>query len=74
MLCRLHTDAASSNVSVTDLCNSPSAAHLVSLLDALANVVAGEGALQRPAPNQLGVCGPAAQLQGHIVHIDELEA
>ena len=43
-------------------------------LDALADVVAGQGALQGLAPNELGVRGPPAQLQRHVVHIDQLEA
>ena len=48
--------------------------YLVSFLDALANVMASQGALQRPPANQLGISGPPAQAQRHIVHIDQLKA
>ena len=48
--------------------------YLVSFLDALAYVMASEGALQRPPANQLGISGPAAQAQRHIVDVDELKA
>lgn len=47
---------------------------LVGFLDALSNVVACQGALKGAPPNQLGVSGPATELQRHIVHIDQLEA
>jgi len=43
---------------------------LVGFLDALSNVVACQGALQGAPPNELGVSGPATELQRHIVHID----
>ena len=46
----------------------------MSLPDALVAVVAGEGALQSLPANQLGVSGPATELQGHVVDIDQLEA
>ena len=46
----------------------------MSLSDALVAVVAGEGALQSLPANQFGVSGPATELQGDIVDVDQLEA
>ena len=47
--------------------------NLVGLFDALTNIVARQGALQRPSTNELCVCGPATQLKRNIIDIDELE-